>query len=140
MKSKLKNLLAAGLILSCAGGASAVLAAGPAPSLGILDTLQRGLWNLRPVAGTTKPAAVSQICLGNPARLTQIQHGDTVCERTILSSSPTQITVRYDCAGQGWGMTTIRRETSGLVQIDSQGIRNGTPFNFSVEGRRGPSC
>lgn len=138
MNSKLRKLLAVGLILSCAGGASSALAGGP--SLGILDTLQRGLWNLRPVAGTTKPAAISQLCLGNPARLAQIQHGDAMCERSIITSTPTQVTIRYDCEGQGWGMTTIRRETAGLIQIDSQGIRNGAPFNFSVEGRRTAGC
>jgi hypothetical protein len=42
--------------------------------------------------------------------------------------------------GQGYGRTQIRRETDGLVQIDSQGIVNGLPFAFSAEGRRTGDC
>jgi hypothetical protein len=42
------------------------------------------------------------------------------------------------CAGQG--LTTIRRETDALIQIQSQGINNGAPFSFSVEGRHGGAC
>lgn len=138
MNSKLRNLLAVGLILSCAGGASSALAGGQ--SLGILDTLQRGIWKLRPTPGTTAPAAVSQLCLGDPARLTQIQHGDIDCNRFIVKSTPTTLVVSYSCDGQGQGLTTIRRENSDLIQIQSQGIRNGAPFSFSVEGRRTAGC
>lgn len=130
--------MAVGLLLSCAGGASSALAGGQ--SLGILDTLQRGMWKLKPVAGTTATAAVSQLCLGDPGRMTQIQHGDAACERYIVKSTPTTLVISYSCQGQGQGMTTIRRENSDLVQIQSQGIRNGAPFSFSVEGRRTSGC
>mgnify|MGYP006175199349 CR=1 FL=1 len=34
----------------------------------------------------------------------------------------------------------LRRETSRLVQIQSQGIRNGLPFEFSAEARRVGDC
>ena len=33
-------------------------------------------------------------------------------------------------AGRGYGRTHIRRETSRLIQIQSQGIADGLPFEF----------
>lgn len=126
-----------GLLLGCVGGTSSVSAAGE--SLGILDSLERGLWTLRAVGGTAG-APVNKLCLGSPARLTQIQHGDATCERNVLKSTPTTVTISYSCTGQGQGLTTIRRENANLVQIQSQGIRNGQPFGFSVEGRRTSGC
>jgi hypothetical protein len=48
--------------------------------------------------------------------------------------------VQYTCRGRGYGRTHIRRETSRLVQIDTQGIADGRPFAFAAEARRVGDC
>ena len=48
--------------------------------------------------------------------------------------------MQYTCRGRGYGRTHIRRETGRLVQIESQGIVDGLPFDFVAEGRRIGEC
>lgn len=80
------------------------------------------------------------MCLGDPAALLQIQHGEAHCTRHIVTNDPQNVTVHYSCAAAGSGRTTIRVETPRLVQIDTQGIRNGAPFADSFEGRHTGAC
>jgi len=58
----------------------------------------------------------------------------------VVQDDPGEVTVQYTCKGNGYGRTNIRREESGLVQIRSQGIFNGTPFNIEGEARRAGRC
>jgi hypothetical protein len=50
------------------------------------------------------------------------------------------VTVHYTCPGAGYGRTQIRLESAQLVQVDSQGIAQGFPFDFTAEARRVGSC
>lgn len=107
----------------------------------LLQTLERGLWQLRAVGGGASSAAASQLCVGDPRMLAQIQHlNNAQCSHYVVRSSPTSVTISYSCKGAGQGLTTIRKESPRLIQIQSQGIRNGEPFSFSVEGRRSAAC
>jgi hypothetical protein len=105
--------------------------------LALLDTLERGMWQLRPT-GTSGP--VTKICVANPESLTQIQHSGIACEQYIVRSSANSVTVSYTCKGQGQGLTTIRKESKRIIHIQSQGIRNNAPFSISVEGRKIGAC
>ena len=42
--------------------------------------------------------------------------------------------------GRGYGRTSIRLETDRLVQIRTQGIADGLPFEYSAEARRVGDC
>ena len=124
--------------------AAALLTLGVAPAgaamPNLLDTLERGLWQLRAPGGGASTAGISRICLGNPKMLTQIRHGDSDCQQYVVKSTADTLTVSYSCKGEGQGITTIRKESGKIVHIHSQGIRNGSPFSFSVEGRLAGSC
>jgi hypothetical protein len=104
-------------------------------SLGMLDELAHGGWELRERGGP-----VRNICLDSGRRLIQLRHPGVPCSTVVVDDQADQVTVQYTCRGQGYGRTQIRRETDGLVQIDSQGIVNGLPFAFSAEGRRMGEC
>ena len=91
-------------------------------------------------AAAATGAAASQLCVGDPRMLAQIQHGTTSCTHLIVDSTANSVTISYSCKGAGQGLTTIRKESGRLVQIKSQGIRNNSPFSFSVEGRRSGGC
>jgi hypothetical protein len=127
-------------LLACAAtaliGASSP-ALGQRASLAMLGELERGRWELR-LRGET--AASQQLCLGDARRLIQLRHPAAACEQLVISDGPTAVTVQYTCRGNGYGRTQIRRESSRLIQIDSQGIANGLPFAFAAEGRRVGDC
>ena len=73
-------------------------------------------------------------------RLIQLRHPDASCDKVVVQDSPSEVTVQYTCRGRGYGRTHIRKETNRLVQIDSQGIANGLPFEFNAEARRVGDC
>ncbi|SIN90354.1 hypothetical protein SAMN02745824_2237 [Parasphingorhabdus marina DSM 22363] len=117
--------------------AFAASAPAQAPALALLDGLQKGQWTLKPRGST---GAGQQLCLGDPAILLQIRHAQESCSYYVIEDRPQSVRVSYKCGGSDHGVTTIRRESSQLVQIQSQGIKNNAPFSFSVEGRRTGSC
>lgn len=138
MTSKILKMALAGCMTLGVGSAATNVVA--ADGEGVLQTLERGLWQLRAVGKGSSAAAANQLCIGDPRMLAQIQHGVTNCTHTLVESSATAVTISYSCNGTGQGLTTIRKETGRLVQIKSQGIRNGAPFSFAVEGRRAGAC
>jgi hypothetical protein len=106
----------------------------------LLESLGRGLWQLRAVGGGPTGAAIEKYCVGNPAKLAQIQHAALDCKQYVVRSSPNSITISYSCTNAGQGLTTIRKESSKLIHIDSQGIRNNSPFAFAAEARLTGPC
>lgn len=125
------GIVAAGLV----GLVVPVAAVGP--QLGMLDQLDGGRWVMRAREPGTAPEA---LCVPNGRRLIQLRHPDSSCDRVVVLDSPSEVTVQYTCRGRGYGRTHIRMETSRLVQIESQGIVNGLPFEFSAEARRVGDC
>lgn len=136
MKVGIKTLRIAGALgvawLACAAPAS-----GQRKALAMLDQLDLGKWELRV---RDDGNAVQRLCVNNGRRFIQLRHPEASCERFIVEDSPTEVTVQYTCRGRGYGRTQIRRETNRLVQIQSQGIVDGLPFDFSAEARRVGEC
>ena len=64
MKMKFSQLASAGFICMSAGGGAFAFAQGS--DLSLLESLDRGLWQLRAVAAVASGAAVRQICVGDP--------------------------------------------------------------------------
>lgn len=129
-------LLRCSLIMCALAGASAVPA--QAPSLAMLDRLEKGSWQLRERGG--QGAVLQTVCLGDARRMIQIQHPRSNCSRYVIEDTPNSVTVHYTCPGAGHGRTTIRSETNRLVQIDTQGIAEGRPFSQAIEARRIGGC
>lgn len=117
--------------------ATTVVAVAATDDLSLLSTLERGMWQLRPTVGG---GPATKICLGKPESLTQIQHSGLACDQYVVRSTANSVTVSYTCKGQGQGLTTIRKESSRIIHIQSQGIRNNAPFSFTVEGRKVGAC
>jgi len=134
-----KLALTCALALSCAfiGGFAA---AGPASAkrpLAMLDKLEPGRWEMR---SRDEPGRARSFCLGDARKLIQLRHHHLKCDQVVLRDTATEVTVQYTCPGQGYGRTHIRRETDGLIQIDSQGIARGLPFSYAAEARRAGPC
>ncbi len=117
--------------------ASATTVPAQAPSLAMLDRLEKGSWQLRERG---QDAVLQTICVGDARRMIQIQHPRATCSRYVIEDTPNSVTVHYTCPGAGHGRTTIRSETNRLVQIDTQGIAEGKPFSQAIEARRAGAC
>lgn len=128
---KVRLSLAAGAVLAVAAPAF-----GGGPSLAMLDRLDPGGWELRERAGSPP----QKLCVPNGRRLIQLRHPGAQCSSFVVEDGPAEVVVQYSCPGHGYGRTRVRRETDRLVQIDSQGIVDGLPFDFSVEARRVGEC
>lgn len=130
--SSLGRCAAVGMVLAFASASPA-----QAPSLAMLDRLEKGSWQLRERG---KDAVLQTVCLGDGRKLIQIYHPRAACSRYVIEDNPDSVTVHYTCPGAGHGRTAIRSETNRLVQIDTQGIADGKPFSQSIEARRAGGC
>lgn len=115
----------------------AVPASSQRPALGMLDQIEPGRWEIRLRDGTRR---TYPICIDNGRKLIQLRHEALNCDRLVIDDRADQVTVQYTCRGRGYGRTSIRRETGRLVQIQTQGIAEGLPFEFAAEARRTGEC
>lgn len=133
-KAKYTKAILAALLLG-------VMGVNPAPAqrrqLTMLDGLSEGRWELR-LRGERRQ--VERICLRDGRGLIQLRHPEQPCDRLVVEDSPSSVTVQYTCRGRGYGRTHIRMESDQLIQVESQGIAGGLPFDFAAEGRRVGGC
>ena len=129
-------LKTAAFIVAATGVAGLAVASTPLsgqrPALAMLNQLDSGRWELRL---REHGAAAERICMRDGRRLIQLRHPQQLCERFVVSDEPNAVVIQYTCRGRGYGRTQIRRESARLVQIESQGIAEGLPFNFAAEAR-----
>jgi hypothetical protein len=124
------------LLLALGAAALIAPAAAQGPSLAMLAGLQDGLWEVRARDGSPP----RRICVRAGLELIQLQHRESGCSRFVVDDTASEVTVQYTCRGNGYGRTNVRRETAGLVQINTQGIEGGMPFQFAAEARRTGPC
>lgn len=104
--------------------------------LAMLSTLTKGEWTIKQRGGVPD----RKICVRTGAELIQLKHREAGCNQFVVEDGAARVTVQYTCSGNGYGRTSIRRETGSLVQLESQGIHDGTPFQFVAEARRTGTC
>ena len=123
-----------GMLWAGTGAISATAAQDSNPSM--LTDLRKGEWSVRFRDGSSE----RQICVRTGIELLQLRHDDQNCSRFIVGEEPDEVTVHYTCPGNGYGRTNIRMETPILLQVESQGIAKGLPFEFNSEARYIGSC
>ena len=101
-----------------------------------LAALSPGQWSIRTRGGTE----LRRLCVKSGRELVRIRHVQARCTSRVLRDDGKSVTVRYSCPGSGHGESTITRETDRLVQIRSQGIDDGSPFDLNLEARRIGTC
>jgi hypothetical protein len=126
------------LALVVAAAAAAPAVSQRAGAVDALAKLQQGLWQFRVLGGGA--SRLPPVCIGDPAVLAQLQHRNTPCSRLVVAEDGEGATVHYTCPAGGYGQTSLRIETPRLVQIDTQGISDNTPFSFRAEARLVGSC
>lgn len=131
----------AGALFACAllaGGLSGEVAplAAQSDSLSMLRNVAKGQWTVKYRDGRPD----RKVCIKSGLELIQLQHTKAGCSRFVVEDAAAKVAVQYTCPGDGYGRTNIRKETSSLVQIESQGIASGLPFQFIAEARKTGSC
>ena len=114
----------------------ALPAAAQSDGLAMLSGLTKGEWTIKHRDGSED----RKICVRTGRELIQLRHSQDDCSRFVVEDAANKVTVQYTCPGDGYGRTNIRKETGGLVQIESQGIASGLPFQFAAEARRTGGC
>ncbi len=128
-----------GAVIAVVGFAAVAVpgAEGQRRPLAMLDGLADGRWELRIRDDKNH---IERLCLRNGRSLIQLRHPDLGCETLVVEDSSDSVIVQYTCRGRGYGRTHIRKETSSLVQVETQGVAHGLPFAFSAEARRTGDC
>ncbi|GMN02283.1 hypothetical protein [Erythrobacter sp. MTPC3] len=126
----------AGLALFLGAASFAVPAFSQAGGLKMLAGIAKGEWTVTYRDG----APIRKVCVRSGRELIQLRHKEADCSRFVVDDAATKVTVQYTCPGNGYGRTSIRRETGNLVQIESQGIESGVPFQFVAEARLTGTC
>lgn len=103
----------------------------------MLDRFEAGQWEVRARDTTTSR---SSLCIDNGRDLVQLRHAGAACRSVVIEDTPSAVTIQYTCPGNGYGRTRIRMENARLAQIETQGIAQGLPFDYSAEARRVGSC
>lgn len=125
-----------GLLLCAAALGFSIPAFAQTDGLAMLAGLSKGEWTIKFRDGSPD----RKICVRTGRELIQLRHRETGCSRFVVEDGAARVTVQYTCPGNGYGRTFVRRETGALVQIESQGIADGQPFQFAGEARRTGTC
>lgn len=134
----MRGLVLRVMAIAFAGGAAlTVPTASQRPALAMLDQIEPGRWEIRLRDGSRR---TYPMCVEHGRKLIQLRHEAQNCERLVVEDRADQVIVQYTCRGRGYGRTSIRRETGKLVQIETQGIADGLPFEFAAEARRTGDC
>lgn len=102
----------------------------------VLTSLKQGVWELRQRGGTGS----QRLCITDRAAFIQLKHPGRACDRITLEQNKSSIIVQYTCKGSGFGRTQLRMETPQLVQLETQGVADGFPYEFSAEARWVGEC
>lgn len=128
------------LALAAALSSTALMVAVPVVAKGdglsMLGALAPGEWTIKQRGS----APDRKICVKSGAELIQLRHRESGCSKFVVEDGAARLTVQYTCPGNGYGRTSIRRETGSLVQLESQGIYQGMPFEMTAEARRTGDC
>lgn len=101
-----------------------------------LTQTQTGLWEF----SRTGAARPERVCLADVSAMAQLQHRRSRCTRVVIRDLPSMAEIHYTCTGGGFGRTTLRPITPRSVKVETQGISDGAPFNYTLQGRRVGEC
>ena len=114
MKKPTVLLSGVGAIAFALGAVVAVPISAQSGGASLLSGLAKGEWTVR-FRGS---GAERKICVRTGQELIRLQHNGAQCKRLSIEDGSRGVTVNYNCPGKGYGRTSIRRETSSLVQIE----------------------
>ena len=110
-----------------------VLAA--ASSASVLSTAKPGQWEI-----SRSGSAPVKLCVGKIESLGQFEHRGQSCARDIIRDRDSSATISYSCQSGGFGESVLTLLTPRSLRVQTQGISDGAPFNYTFQARRLGNC
>lgn len=95
------------------------------------------MWEIDGVPGTRSPA---RACIADVQLFTRFEHRAKKCSAKALSDDGRSVIIEYTCGGSGFGRSKLEAITPRTLKIDTQGISNALPFNYTLNARRIGDC
>ena len=115
--------------------AGAAIAAGPRPAA--LTKASPGMWEVEGLPGAKTP---TRECVADVSALAQYEHRKQSCTLSVLSGDGESTLFQYNCPGGGFGRSKLTLITPRSLRIETQGISDGLPFNYTLQARRVGDC
>ena len=115
----------------------AALALGGAKGPAALAEVKAGMWELGGLPGTHAPA---RACIADVQQLTRYEHRAKICTGKAISDNGRSTVIEYSCGGSDFGRTKIDVITPRNLKINTQGISDSLPFNYTLDARRVGEC
>jgi hypothetical protein len=115
----------------------AALALGGAAQPSALAEIKGGMWEFTGLPGTKVPA---RACIADVAQLERYEHRTSTCTSKALSDNGRSMVVEYSCGPSGFGRTKIDVITPRNLKINTQGISDSLPFNYTLGAHRIGDC
>ena len=125
------------IVLTMSAGIGA-LALGGATRPSTLADVKPGMWELAGLPGTHGPA---RACVADVQLLTRYEHRNSKgCSAKAVSDNGSSTVIEYSCGGAGFGRTKIEAITPRNLKINTQGISDQLPFNYTLNAHRIGDC
>jgi hypothetical protein len=122
-------------ILGAGIGLIAVLGAAQLPSA--LAQSSPGLWEMTGSPDTNVPI---RQCVGDLTALAQFEHRRKICKRSVISDNGSATVISYSCGNGEFGQSKLTVVTPRSMRIETQGISDQLPFNYTIQARRIGDC
>jgi hypothetical protein len=129
-------MIRAGIVAIGLGG-GALVALGGATQPAALAEVKAGMWELTGLPGASAPA---RVCIAAVDQLTRYEHRAQQCTSKAISDNGRSTVIEYSCGSAGFGRTKIDMVTPRNLKINTQGISDSLPFNYTLSARRVGDC
>lgn len=129
----MKRITSFALLAGLAGGAFAEAARAPS----VLPGVQPGLWE---VSRDATGRGARRGCLRDMAILATYAHAGDRCGRTVIVNEPRRLVMALECGQGSFGRSQITVTTPRALKLETQGFRQGEPYDFTVYARRVGEC
>ena len=119
-------------------GGGALVALGGATQPATLTEVKAGMWELTGLPGASAPA---RVCIAEVDQLTRYEHRAQSCTSKAINDTGRSTVIEYSCGtAAGFGRTKIDKITPRNLKINTQGISDSLPFNYTLSARRVGDC
>ena len=117
--------------------AGMTLALGGAKGPSALAEIKTGMWELGGLPGASSP---TRTCIADIQQLTRYEHRAKSCSAKTISDNGRSTIIEYSCGGSDFGRTKIDVITPRNLKINTQGISDSLPFNYTLNAHRVGEC
>lgn len=121
--------------MAAVAGAALALVGAKGPTA--LAEVKPGMWDLGGLPSSSGPA---RVCVADVQLLTRYEHRAKACTARTISDNGRSTVIEYSCGGSDFGRTKVDVITPRNLKINTQGISDALPFNYTLNAHRLGDC